>query len=350
MSPSAAPSLSVIILNYNGAPFLRGCLDSLRAQTLDGVQVIVVDNASPDASADLVAQEYPEVELLRLSENLHFCGGNNAGLPLARAPYVAFLNNDTRVVPEWAAEIVQAFERHPEVGAVACKLVLADQPDRLDNAGTEWLSVLLGHKIGWLQPAANYGQERVIFGFCGGGCALRREVLDQVGAFDEDFQSHFEDVDLSFRVLLGGWKCLYVPGATVLHHISATYGYASPLVVHRTTRNGEWVVLKNVPWPSLVRHGGAMVLHRLYGLVYWSLHGGGWARLRGHGAAVRGLGRMLRKRREIQRAARVGWREVEALTTRKCLPDALLGSKWPRLLQLIGGPGRCWRRRFGDRG
>jgi GT2 family glycosyltransferase len=148
---------------------------------LAGVEVIVVDNASPDGSAEIVAREYPEVKLLRLAENLQFCGGNNAGLPLATGKYVAFLNNDTRVVPEWAAEIARAFQENPEVGAVACRMVLADQPEVLDNAGTEWLSVLIGHKIGWLQPAADYAQERLLFGFCGGACALRREVLAQVG-------------------------------------------------------------------------------------------------------------------------------------------------------------------------
>jgi GT2 family glycosyltransferase len=317
------PLLSVLILNYNGEPFLRPCLDSLRAQTLPGVEVIVVDNASPDGSAEIVAREYPEVKLLRLAENLQFCGGNNAGLPLATGKYVAFLNNDTRVVPEWAAEIARAFQENPEVGAVACRMVLADQPEVLDNAGTEWLSVLIGHKIGWLQPAADYAQERLLFGFCGGGCALRREVLAQVGSFDEDFQSHYEDVDLSFRVLLAGWKCRYVPGATVFHHLSATYGSASPLVVHRTTRNAEWVVLKNVPWQILLQHGLGMEIHRLYWLAYWSLRGRFWARVGGHVAAWGKLPQMLRKRREIQRSARVGWREIEAYTVRKWLPDAL---------------------------
>jgi GT2 family glycosyltransferase len=343
------PLLSVIILNYDGERFLRPCLDSLRAQTLGGVELIVVDNASPDGSADLVEREYPGARLLRLAENRHFCGGNNAGLALATGQYVAFLNNDTYVSPEWAAEIVRAFRENPQVGAVACKIVLADRPDTLDNAGTEWLSVLIGHKIGWLQPAADYAQERLIFGFCGGGCALRREVLDQVGAFDEDFQSHYEDVDLSFRVLLGGWQCRYVPTATVYHHASATYGYASPLVVHRTTRNAEWVVVKNVPWQMLLKRGLAMEIHRLYGLAYWSLHGGFWARVRGHWAALRGLRKMLAKRRQIQRSARVGWREVEAYTTFKCLPDALLGTKWPQVLRVLTWPGRCWRRGLGGK-
>jgi hypothetical protein len=328
--PSSSALLSVLILNYNGGPFLRPCLDSLRAQTLAEIEVIVIDNASPDGSAEIVAQEYPEVRLLRLEQNLHFCGGNNAGLPLATGEYVAFLNNDTLVVPEWAAEIARAFREHPEVGAVACQMVIADQPELLDNAGTEWLSVLLGHKIGWGQPAADYAQEKVVFGFCGGACALRREVLEQVGAFDEDFQSHYEDVDLSFRVFLAGWKCRYVPTARVYHHISATYGHASPLVIHRTTRNADWVVLKNVPWQVLLKRGPAMALHRLYGLVHWSLRGGGLARLRGHLAAWGKLGKMWRKRQEIQRGTRVGWREIEAGTTKKYIPDSLAASRWAR--------------------
>lgn len=343
-----APLLSVIIVNYNGERFIRECLDSLRAQTCPDLEVILVDNASTDGSAALVAQEYPEVQLLRLPENRHFCAGNNAGLALARGRYIAFLNNDTRVVPEWAAEIVRGFEEYPEAGAIACKLVLADQPDTLDNAGTEWLSVLIGHKIGWLQPAARFNEPRLIFGFCGGGCALRAEVLKQVGAFDEDFESHYEDVDLSFRVQLAGWRCLYQPTAIVFHHTAASYGQTSPLVVHRTTRNGDWVVIKNVPWPWLLKYGWAMVIHRLYALVYWAFHGGFWARVKGHWAALRRLRRMLTKRRVIQRQAQTNWRELEQYVTLKCLPDALLGTKWPRVLQALEAPARCWRRLTGS--
>jgi len=338
------PLLSVIIVNYNGERFLRRCLGSLRAQTCRDLEIIVADNASRDASVRIVREEYPEVRLLALPENLHFCRGNNAALALAQGKFIAFLNNDTHVVPEWAAEIIRGFEDHPEAGAIACKLVLADQPEVLDNAGTEWLSVLIGHKIGWLQPARDFAEPRLIFGFCGGGCALRREVLEQVGAFDEDFESHYEDVDLSFRVQLAGWRCLYQPTATVFHHTAASYGQTSPLVVHRTTRNGDWVVVKNVPWPWLLKYGWAMVIHRLYALVYWAFHGGFWARVKGHWAALRGLRRMLGKRRVIQQQAKATWRELEQYVTLKCLPDALLGTKWPRLLHALGWPARCWRR------
>jgi hypothetical protein len=80
-----------------------------------------------------------------------------------------------------------------------------------------------------------------------------------------------------------------------------------------------------------------MEIHRVYALVYWAFHGGFWARVRGHAAAWGKLGPMLRKRREIQRTARVSWREVEAYTTVKCLPDALLGTKWPKVLRVLEG-------------
>lgn len=112
------PTLSVVIVNFNGEEFLRPCLASLRRQTFRDLEVIVVDNASSDQSTTIIANEYPEVRLLGFPENRHFCAGNNAGLNIARGRYIAFLNNDTWVVPEWAERIVEAFEQNPQVGAI----------------------------------------------------------------------------------------------------------------------------------------------------------------------------------------------------------------------------------------
>jgi GT2 family glycosyltransferase len=127
--------VSVIIPNWNGARHLPTCLDSLRAQTHPEVEVIVVDNASEDGSQALVAEGYPEVMLILLSENRGFTGACNAGLQTAGGDILILLNNDTEVAPTWAAEVAAAFERHPEAGMVASKMLLFDQRDVFHTAG-----------------------------------------------------------------------------------------------------------------------------------------------------------------------------------------------------------------------
>src|SRR5689334_5976127 len=107
---------SIIIPNWNGAAHLPTCLTSLRAQTLQDFEVIVADNASTDSSLELLTHDYPEVDVIRLERNLGFTGACNAGLRVAQGEFLILLNNDTEAAPEWLAEVLAAFERHPQAG------------------------------------------------------------------------------------------------------------------------------------------------------------------------------------------------------------------------------------------
>ena len=127
--------VSIIIPNWNGAAHLPTCLNALRAQTLRDFEVIVADNASTDDSLSLLARDYPEVRVIRLDRNLGFTGACNAGLRAARGDYLILLNNDTEAAPDWLAEVAAAFERHPEAGIVASKMLLFDRRDVLHTAG-----------------------------------------------------------------------------------------------------------------------------------------------------------------------------------------------------------------------
>src|SRR5260370_16969756 len=126
---------SVVIPNWNGARYLPTCLDALRAQTYACVEVSVADNASTDDSRVLLARDYAEVRLVALASNRGFTGACNAGIRATKGTYIALLNNDTEVDPGWAAAVVACFERHPEAGLVASKMLLFDPPDHLPTAG-----------------------------------------------------------------------------------------------------------------------------------------------------------------------------------------------------------------------
>lgn len=308
---------SVVIPNWNGRRFLPTCIDALAAQTYPAVEVIIVDNASVDGSREHVRMCYPWVRLVELPENRGFTGACNAGLEVAQGDYVALLNNDTQVDPGWAAAVVEAFERHPEVGIVASKMLLFDRRDHIHTAG-DFFTVdgRAGNRGVWQRDEGQFDQEAYVFSACGGSAAYRRAMLDEVGLLDDDFFFSLEDMDLAWRAQLAGWQCLYTPAAIVYHHLSATGGGVT--ASYYDGRNLIWVLVKNYPTALWRRYGG-LVLKAQLRLAWEALRA--WrgaaarARLRGMLAGLRGLIMMRRKRQKIQAARRVSIDYLESILT-----------------------------------
>ncbi len=251
-------SAAVIIANWNGARHLRVCLDSLRRQTHPQFEVIVVDNGSSDGSQRLLAEEYPEVRVLALGENLGFAAASNRGAQASEADIVVMLNNDTEVEPGWLAALCQALADHPEAGAAASKMLLFDRRDVLHSAGDRLGPGLMPQNRGvWEVDRGQYDQQTEVFGACGGAAAYRRAMWDQLGGFDERLFMWLEDVDLAWRAQDAGWKCVFVPEARVYHHLSATGGgaTASYYVGRNTVLIHRWR-LTAADWR---RHGGAIL-------------------------------------------------------------------------------------------
>ncbi len=305
--------LSIVIPNWNGAKFLPTCLDSLLKQTYTNVEVIVVDNASQDGSQALLQQDYAWVRLMELPENRGFTGACNAGILAAQGEYVALLNNDTEVDAGWAAAVVDAFERHPDAGSVASKMLLFDQRDHIHTAGDYFTrDGRAGNRGVWQQDAGQYNREEYVFSACGGSSAYRRTLLDQVGLLDDDFFFSLEDVDLGWRAQLVGWRCLYTPAAIVYHHLSATGGGVT--ASYYDGRNLIYVLVKDFP---LWHKYGGRILRTQAKLVREALRA--WrgaaarARLRGMLAGIAHIPGLLGKRRAVQAARTISDAEVEAL-------------------------------------
>jgi GT2 family glycosyltransferase len=310
--------VSVIIPNWNGARHLPTCLDSLRAQTHPEVEVIVVDNASEDGSQALVAEGYPEVMLILLSENRGFTGACNAGLQTAGGDILILLNNDTEVAPTWAAEVAAAFERHPEAGMVASKMLLFDQRDVFHTAGDFYrVDGIPGNRGVWERDEGQYDREETVFGVCGGAAAYRRAMLGQIGLLDDDFFFSSEDIDLAWRAQLGGWRCVYAPRAVVYHRLAATGGDVTASFYNG--RNFLWVIAKNYPGPLLRKYWRAIVRAQWH-LAWEALRA--WrgeaarARLRGMLSGLLTLPRALRKRRAIQARRTATVEDIESVLTR----------------------------------
>ena len=296
------PLLSIIIPNWTGARFLPTCLDSLAQQTYAPLEIIVVDNASSDESCDLIKSNYPDVILIELPENLGFTGACNTGIEAAAGEYIALLNNDTEVDPGWAAAIMDAFTRHPQVGSVASKMLLFDQRDRFHTAGDFFtLAGRAGNRGVWQPDTGQYDEEAYVFSACGGSAVYRRIMLEEIGLLDNDFFFSGEDVDLGWRAQLAGWPCLYTPAAIVYHHLSATGGGTT--ASYYDGRNLIYILVKNYP-AALWRKYGLQVLHTQFDLAWEALRA--WrgaaarARLRGMRDGLFSLPRVWRKRQQIQ--------------------------------------------------
>jgi GT2 family glycosyltransferase len=308
-------TFSVIIPNWNGGKFLPVCLEALARQTYPALEVIVVDNDSVDGSQELLRTRYAWVRLVELPENRGFTGACNAGMQAATGAYVSLLNNDTEVEAGWAAAVVDAFERHPEAGIVASKMLLFDRRDYIHTAG-DYFTVdgRAGNRGVWQKDEGQFDHEEFVFSACGGSSAYRKSLLDETGLLDDDFFFSLEDIDLAWRSQLRGWRCLYTPHAIVYHHLSATGGGVT--ASYYDGRNLIWVLVKN--YPSDLSHKYGSQILRAQGRLAWEAlrawrGAAARARLRGMLAGLWGLPRMWRKRQAIQKTRRISSDVLEKL-------------------------------------
>jgi GT2 family glycosyltransferase len=301
------PLVSVIIPHWNQVHHLPTCLGSLRCQTYPHVEVIVADNGSTDGSLELLARDYAEVQVLALGENRGFAGACNAGMRAAKGALVVLLNNDTQADPLWVEEVVAAFERHPEAGLIASKMLLLDRRDTFHTAGDFYrLDGIPGNRGAWQRDEGQYEREEYVFSACGGSAAYRRTLLDQIGLLDEDFFFSCEDVDLAWRAQLAGWKCVYAPRAVVYHKLSATGGDVTASFYNG--RNFIYLLTKDYPgdlWRTYWRAIGRAQLRITFEALQAWRGAAARARLRGQLAGLLGIPKMLHKRRVVQRSRTV---------------------------------------------
>lgn len=293
---------SIIIPNWNGKKFLPTCLDALARQTYPALEIIIVDNASTDGSQAFISEHYPQVKLIQLPENRGFTGACNAGIQAAQGAYISLLNNDTEVDSKWAAAVVDAFERHPQAGMVASKMLLFDKRDHIHTTGDFFTTEgRPGNRGVWQRDTGQFDKEEYVFSACGGSSVYRREMLDRIGLLDDDFFFSLEDVDLGWRAQLTGWRCLYTPEAIVYHHLSATGGGVT--ASYYDGRNLILLLVKNFP-AALWRKYGWLILKSQLRSAWQALRA--WrgeaarARLRGMLVGLRDGLRIWRKRRMIQ--------------------------------------------------
>ena len=264
-----APRASVIIVGYNSLPDLEKCLPSLLASVQDDPEIILVDNASTDGSSSWVQQSFPEIKLVISAENLGFGGACNLGAKHARGRYLAFLNPDTILDPGWLKALIAAFEADPQAGLATSKILLLHDPGRINTCGNDihLSGITLCRGMG--QPQQVFSHQEEVSAVSGACFAIRRQLFEALGGFDETFFMYMEDTDLSWRARLLGYKCLFVPESVVYHDYTLHFG---PRKTFYQERNRYLMLLKNLRWPTLLILLPAFFLADLITWGYVLLH------------------------------------------------------------------------------
>lgn len=243
-------NVAVVIPNWNGADMIVDSVNSLKKQTIEHT-IIIVDNGSVDDSVAIIEQNFPEVVLLKNSVNLGFAGGVNTGIRYALAQKfdaIALLNNDATVDKNWLAKLAENLELYPKAGIVTCKLMSANK-SHIDSTGDIYTTWGIPYPRGRDEPVSDiYDKSPWVFGASGGASLYRAEMLRQIGLFDENFFAYYEDVDISFRAQLAGWKVRYEPTAHAFHATSSTGSRIPGFFTYQTIKNYPFIFWKNVPF------------------------------------------------------------------------------------------------------
>ncbi|MBO5092744.1 MAG: glycosyltransferase family 2 protein [Lachnospiraceae bacterium] len=257
---------TVIIPNLNGMNYLGDCLRSLyhcetpeagkrregEAETDHKLQpafpIIVVDNGSTDGSVEFMEREFPEVRLIRFSENRGFCGAVNAGIAVAKTPYVILLNNDTTVGAGFVSYLTEAVSRNQNYFSVGAKMVSMKQPELIDDAGDYYCALGWAFARGKGKSASRYTKPCNVFAACAGAAIYRRDILERLGGFDEAHFAYLEDMDIGYRARLCGYRNRFEPKALVYHAGSASSGSRyNAFKVRLSSRNSVYLIGKNMP-------------------------------------------------------------------------------------------------------
>lgn len=280
----AKQHVSIIIVNWNGKHFLKPCLSSILHQSYEHYDVYLVDNASTDGSIEFVEQNYTaeiksgKLKLVKNDKNYGFAEGNNFGIRKAfenpNVKYIATLNADTVAKEDWLEKLVMAAEKDEKVGMCQGKILLMDRK-KIDSTG-----LLFYRSATWWDrgegeiDSGQHDLRREIFGVSAAAALYRREMLEDTATdgefFDNDFFGYVEDIDLSVRGKLRGWRSVYEPSAIVYHHRGGTTGPQSKFLIYHTGRNDLLLIFKVMPSNFILKNLPLIIFSQMGEVVVYS--------------------------------------------------------------------------------
>ncbi|MFH0819215.1 MAG: glycosyltransferase family 2 protein [Patescibacteria group bacterium] len=276
--------VSIVILTYNSAENISGVLESIKVQSYQNLEIIIVDNASQDATVMIAKQICPTAIIKENSENYWFAKGNNIGINLASGKYIFILNDDVVLHKECVAKLVERISVSPQIGAVTGKVYrLTDtkKTDIFDGVGLEKNIFRKYINIGEnKKDLSQYNKDQQIFGVSGALFLVKRDALESIKFeneyFDEQFVAYKEDIDLSYRLNTSGWKIWYEPMAMAWHKRSVqkssfkNRSLQNRVIKAMSYRNHWWVLMKNeftlktiLDWPFILGYESIKLIYVL---------------------------------------------------------------------------------------
>jgi len=305
----------IVIPNWNGEDLIADCLDSLRLQSYPA-KIIIVDNGSVDDSIRIIESQFPEVALLKQPKNLGFAGGVNVGIRYALdhgADAVALFNNDAIAEPDWLKNLLLSLQNNDDAGIVTGKFMRTDKK-HIDSTG-DYYSVY-GMPFPRDRNQADAGQRDTaedVFGATGGASLYRAEMLKEIGLFDEAFFAYYEDVDISFRAQLAGWKVQYEPSAVAYHHMSATSSKLGSFTRYHATKNFYLLYAKNMPGWLYWKYLPLFTLQALRLAASSLIKGAIWPFIKGTTKAFLLTPHIIKERRRIQTNRKASLNYIDSL-------------------------------------
>lgn len=249
------PAVTIVILNWNGKHWLETFLPSVTATTYQPHEVLVVDNGSTDDSIAFLQEAYPQVRLLAFDRNHGFTDGHNLALPHIHTPYVALLNSDVEVSPDWLQPLVDLMEATPDLASVQPKILAYHDKQSFEYAGASGGFIdALGYPFcrGRLfdsleQDQGQYDQPMETFWATGACSLIRREVVDHIGLFEPSYFAHMEEIDFCWRAKNHGYRIMVQPRSHVYHVGGGALPQGNPRKTYLNVRNSLATLYKNLP-------------------------------------------------------------------------------------------------------
>lgn len=254
---ASAPLVSIVILAYGNRDFVDACLDAVARQTWHNYEILFVDNASSDDSADVARAAMQRLnlpgEVIALPKNLGCAGGNNVGWQRARGEIVLFLNPDTEMEPDCVTELARPLLRDQSIGMTGAKMYFPGGRIIQHAGGIVHPNGMTNHYGAGEEDHGQHDEVREVAYVTGAGLAMRRTVIEELGGLDVDyFPAYYEEVDLCLRARRAGYKVLYIPTAVLVHHESVSVGQGSAAIHRLFPRMRIRYLLKNLTPRQLV--------------------------------------------------------------------------------------------------
>ena len=242
------PFVSIIVLNWNGASFIRQCLESLLNQTYpeSNYEIIIVDNASTDKSVDIITKHFSNLRLIVNKKNYGFAGGNNVGIKAAKGNLIALFNNDAIADEKWLDKLVSGLLSNKDAGIVSGPIFFFEPSDVIWSAGARFDPITgLNWHLAKYEKIFDPLEERDYFTMC--AILIKKEVFEKIGLLDDHFFIYAEDFSFCLQAQQAGFKLQFVPDAVTWHRVSMSVSRDLTLGQYHFLKSGFKLILKL--WP-----------------------------------------------------------------------------------------------------